>query len=110
MRDIIVDECELSIAANTIQRDINKILDIMGKYNTILAKLQAEEGIQDNSICAQFSAIAEELAFCGEQLKTNISTIGTTVNRGIERVGEADAFRFPNTTLADLIDQLLSAF
>lgn len=109
MRDIIVDECELSIVANVVQRDVNKILDVMSKYNTILATLQTE-GIQDNSISAQFSEIAEELAFCGEQLKTNISAIGTTVNRGIERVEEADAFRFPHTTLADLIDQLISAF
>lgn len=109
MKDIVIDECELSIAANVVQRDVNKILDVMSQYNAILVRLQ-DEGIQDNAISAQFSAIAEEIAFCGEQLKTNISSIGTTVNRGIERVEEVDAFRFPHTTLADLIDQLISAF
>ncbi len=109
MRDIIIDECELSIAANAVQRDVNKLLDVMSQYNAVLSKLQ-DDGIRDNAICAQFSAIAEEIAFCGEQLKTNISSIGTTVNRGIERIEDADAFRFPNTTLADLVDQLLSAF
>ena len=109
MRDIIMDECELSIAANSIQRNVDKLLDAMSQYNTILADLQ-DNGIKDDQICAQFSVITEEVAFCGEQLKTNISNIGTTVNRGIERVADADHFRFPITTLSDLVDQLLSIF
>lgn len=109
MRDIIMDECELSIAANSIQRSVDKLIDAMSQYNKILADLQ-ENGIKDDQICATFSAIAEEVAFCGEHLKTNISNIGTTVNRGIERVADADKFRFPGTTLSDLVDQLLSVF
>lgn len=109
MKNIIMDECELSISANSIQRDVNKLLTAMSEYNKILSSLQ-DNGIQDNAISAQFSEIAKEMAFCGEQLKTNISAIGRTVNRGIERVESVDTFRFPSTTLAELIDQLLSAF
>ena len=109
MRDIIMDECELSIAANSIQRNVDKLIETMSQYNTILANLQ-DDAIKDDQICAQFSAIAEEVAFCGEHLKTNISNIGTTENRAIERVADADQFRFPGTTLSDLIDQLLSVF
>lgn len=109
MRDIIMDECELSVAANSIQRSVDKLIDAMNQYNAVLAGLQGN-GIQDAKICAQLSAIAEEVAFCSQHLQANISNIGTTVNRGIERVADADKFRFPGTTLSDLVDQLLSAF
>ena len=107
MRDIIVDEVELSISANNIQRNIDRLLDVMSEYNKILANLQ-KSGIQDNAISAQFSEIAKEISFCGRHLKSNIGTMGTTVNRGIERVEQADAFKFPNTSLFDTLKQMLS--
>ena len=110
MKDIVIDECELSIAANKIQRNTDKILEVMSTYNKILAAIQSNGGICDNEINSKLSEIAEEVAFCGEQLKTNIGAIGVTVNGGIERAEKADSFKFPQTAIEGLLEQLMSNF
>ena len=103
---VVCDEDEISTAANKINNYADYLQRQMEYYLKVLAWVQ-EDGIRDNLICSEISALADEV-------KENITTVSTAVNPELlkiiseefSEIEGADRFSYP----ASFMDEVKAVF
>lgn len=106
---VVCDEDEISTAANKIINYAEYLERQMEYYVKVLAWVQ-EEGIHDDLICSEISALAEEV-------KENIKAVSTAVNPDLSNIiseefseiESADRFSYP-ASIMDEIRAVLGMF
>lgn len=109
MIDIVYSECELSIAANKIERYNEELAAAMEQYCNILAEVQRTEAIKDDKICANLSEMAREVTTAKKLLSNEFFDLSDKVQKAITRIEKEDDFKFPSDFVSTL-NNLLSSF
>jgi len=94
-KDIIVDENELSIAANKIQTHANFLGDCIEEYAAILERV-ATIGIQDDNISPKLLEIANSIKPYKFWINSEARDTQRQTKKAVEDVESADRFIFPS--------------
>ncbi len=108
-KDIIYNENELSIAANSIVTYADFLTRCIADYTSILKDIQAK-GIKDNMITSKLSELTSSLAPYATAIYDDGKEISSNVNKSISDVATADNFQFPGdvtSTIASLLAKFL---
>lgn len=107
-KDIIYNENELSIAANSIVTYADFLTRCIADYTAILKDIQAK-GIKDDLITSKLSELSATLTPYATAIYDGGKEISSNVNKSISDVASADNFQFPND-ITSTIGALLAKF
>lgn len=108
-RYVVMDEGELSRAANQIKSYADFIARSIEEYIQILAKIQNEKAISDELICAKLSELATQVAPYKSSIYDECEKITKIINDDISAITGEDNFKYPGEWLAS-ISALLAQF
>lgn len=107
-QDFILAESEISIAVNKMTNVSDFLVKSVDNYISILSDMQ-EKGIHDKRICAELSALAEQVKANRASIQAVSSKLGGYIRNGILNAEIYDNFSFPSDFMTE-VTSLLARF
>ncbi len=107
-KDIIYNENELSIAANSIVTYADFLTRCIADYTAILKDIQ-DKGIKDDLITSKLTELTSSLAPYATAIYDDGKEVSSNVNKSISDVVSVDNFQFPSD-VTSTIGTLLAKF
>lgn len=105
--DFILDEGELSIAKNKVDRYFDYLEGCFSEFSTIVDSIPGD-ALQDLKITQQLFLLRQAVAFEKMMFYSQCKKKGKAVNKQISDIEAADSFAYPDMSFHDIISILAS--
>ena len=107
-KDIVYDECEISIAANQIENYAEFLGDCLQEYQNILTELKTK-GIRDEKVCAQIDELIDTISPYKHHIYQEGKNLKNMANMAMREVENIDKYTFTFDIMSS-IRSILSRF
>lgn len=105
--DLVLDESELSIAKNKIDRYFDFLEGCFSDYSAILDSIPGS-GLEDVKITTQLFLLRQVVALQKQQFYSQCKTVDNAINSHVSELETADNFTYPDMSFHDIISILAS--
>lgn len=105
--DLILNEGELSIAANKIDKYFEFLEGCLSEYSAIVDSIPVD-GLKDSKITLMLISLSQAVALEKYIFFSQCDDVGKAVKKEISGIEKADHFVYPNISFQDIVSILTS--